>query len=225
MNMETKHLTYSLALKSLDAEGHFAGYASVFDVVDSQKDIILRGAFRRTLQARAQEVKFLWQHDFSEPIGVFSVIREDAKGLYVEGQLLLDVRRAEEAYALLKAGALEGLSIGYTVKEFEYDAKSGVRLLKDVELWEVSLVTFPSNRAATVTYVKGHAPVPQTVREFEQFLCESGFSRRRAKQITGKGFMPEIDAGEAKMWRESRQSGEAIRLMDSLERAIFSLVN
>lgn len=149
-----KHLRFDLALKSLDESGRFAGYASVFGVVDNQRDIIVRGAFRKTLKGRVAEIKFLWQHQQEEPIGVFERMFEDSRGLYVEGRLLLNVRRAREAYTLLKAGAISGLSIGYSPVKHSVDKKTGVRQLQEVELWEVSLVTFPANASANVTVVK-----------------------------------------------------------------------
>lgn len=155
---ERKRFGAKLAIKSLDGEGRFAGYASVFDIVDSQKDIILRRAFMRTLSGRSAEIKLLWQHRQDEPIGVFDRIFEDARGLYVEGRLLLNVARAREAYSLLKEGAVSGLSIGYSPVKFATDARTGVRKLADVDLWEISLVTFPANEAAGVTVVKQAEP-------------------------------------------------------------------
>lgn len=147
-------LQCALQLKSLDAVGRFAGYASVFDVVDNQRDIMLRGAFTKSLKGRASAIKLLWQHRQDEPIGVFDRIFEDTRGLYVEGRLLLDLARAKEAYALLKAGAIGGLSIGYSPVRFRTDADTGVRRIAEVDLWEISLVTFPANTAARVTVVK-----------------------------------------------------------------------
>ncbi|MDE3059729.1 MAG: HK97 family phage prohead protease, partial [Pseudomonadota bacterium] len=138
---ERKKLACALELKSLSEQGRFAGYASVFNIVDNQRDIVLRGAFAQTLKGRTGEVKLLWQHQQEEPIGVFERIFEDRRGLYVEGTLLLDVSRAREAYALLKAGALKGLSIGYSPVRYTIEHKTGVRLLAAVDLWEVSLVT------------------------------------------------------------------------------------
>ena len=180
---ERKKLDFNLELKALDAQGRFAGYASVFNIVDSQRDIILRGAFAHSVKGRTAEIKLLWQHQQEEPIGVFDRIFEDARGLYVEGRLLLDVARAREAYSLLKAGALSGLSIGYSPVRYKIDAKNGVRRLMEVDLWEVSLVTFPANEAANVTVVKNIEPVvynkmrrrdprlsPQRVAELSRLL-------------------------------------------------------
>lgn len=143
-----------LQLKSVDELGHFAGYASIFGVVDSQNDRMQTGAFRETLKDTANNVRLLWQHNFDEPIGVFTSLQEDARGLYVEGKLLLDVQRAKEAHALLKAGAICGLSIGYVPVKYHIDPQTGVRVLEEVALYEVSLVTFPANTQATVQAVK-----------------------------------------------------------------------
>ncbi len=146
--------SYSFEIKSLAEDGSFAGYASVFHVVDSQHDVIEPGAFRKSLSTREQPVQLLWQHQWAEPIGVVEALFEDARGLFVKGRLLMEVARAKEAYALLKAGVLKGLSIGYNVQKARRDPDTGIRTLQEVELWEVSLVTFPANEAAQVTVVK-----------------------------------------------------------------------
>lgn len=145
---------FALEIKALSEDGRFAGYASVFDVTDSQRDIMRPGAFKTSLNLRKYPVQLLWQHQWESPIGVLEQVFEDKHGLYVEGRLLLDVARAKEAHALLKAGAIRGMSIGYTVKKARRDADTGARELLEVELWEVSLVTLPANEAAQVTVVK-----------------------------------------------------------------------
>lgn len=165
---ERKTLGFNLDIKSLDNTGRFAGYASVFDVVDNQRDIVLRGAFTNTLKGRIASIKMLWQHQQDEPIGIFDNMFEDAHGLYVEGRLLLDIQRAREAYALLKSGVIRGLSIGYSPVRYRIDAASGVRILSEVDLWEVSLVTFAANNAAVVTVVKHFEPI-LTNQEIEQW--------------------------------------------------------
>ncbi|MBN8542789.1 MAG: HK97 family phage prohead protease [Alphaproteobacteria bacterium] len=146
-----------LEIKTLSEAGAFAGYASVFGVVDSQHDMVMPGAFAFTLEKRAGQIKLLWQHLWDEPIGVLTTIFEDARGLYIEGQLLMEIARAKEAYALLKAGVVKGLSIGYTPGRWKHDPDTGVRHLQSVDLWEISLVTTPANAAAQVTVVKSDA--------------------------------------------------------------------
>ena len=167
---ERKQFACTLELKALEESGRFAGYASVFDVVDNQRDVMLPGAFAQTLAGRAAEIRLLWQHEVKEPIGVIEHIFEDGRGLYVEGRLLLEVARAREAYALLKAGALRGLSIGYSPVRYRIDPENGVRMLAAVQLWEVSLVTFPANAASRITVVKGEGAGGNEEAEMQALL-------------------------------------------------------
>lgn len=167
---EHKRTQATLDIKALEENGVFAGYASVFDVVDSQADVMLRGAFEQSIAARAENVKLLWQHAQDEPIGVVEQLREDVHGLYIKGRLLMDVARAREAYALLKAGVIKGLSIGYSPMRYRIDRASGVRYLSAVELWEVSLVTFPANDAAQVTVVKSADSAGLLIRSLDHAM-------------------------------------------------------
>jgi hypothetical protein len=195
--MSQRHRDSALALKAVDETGRFSGYASVFDIVDAENDVIAKGAFARTLadQGDGSDVRFLWQHDAHEPIGRFERVEEDAYGLYVEGMLLLDVRRAAEAQALLKAGALSGLSIGYRPVRYTIDAKTGIRTITELKLYEISLVTFPANRQARVSGRK--VGPPGTIRELEAVLREAGCSRAEAKALAARGFggLARRDAG------------------------------
>lgn len=128
------------------------GYASLFGKTDQGGDIVLRGAYGASLKRlveRKEKVKMLWQHDPLQPIGVWDEVTEDATGLWVKGRILTEVERGREAAALLAAGAIDGLSIGYRTVKSERDGK-GQRLLSELELWEVSLVTFPMLREARV---------------------------------------------------------------------------
>ncbi len=153
--LEKKRLQVALNLKSVEKDGVFAGYASVFDVLDQHQDVVQKGAFSGTITKRRGQIKLLWQHRQDEPIGVIDEIFEDRLGLYVRGRLLLELQRAREAYALLKEGAIGGLSIGYSPLRYVYQ-DDGTRVISEVELWEVSLVTFPANTAAGITVVKSH---------------------------------------------------------------------
>lgn len=121
------------------------GYASLFGLTDQGGDAVMPGAFAASLArlgAKGDKVRMLWQHDPTRPIGVWDEIREDEQGLWVKGRLLPEVAQAREAAALIQAGAIEGLSIGYRTIRAERD-RTGRRMLAEVELWEVSLVTFP----------------------------------------------------------------------------------
>jgi HK97 family phage prohead protease len=142
----------NISVKSIDQNGVFEGYASVFNVTDEQNDLIKFGAFRKSI-LRPNRIKLLWQHNTSEPIGVIEYLKEDSYGLYMKAKLLLDVPKAKEAYYLIKSGAISGLSIGYRIEDFNYDA-CGVRSIKRLTLLEVSIVTFPANKEANITEVK-----------------------------------------------------------------------
>jgi len=130
-----------------------AGYASLFGRRDAGGDVVMPGAYAASLAVLGQagrRVKMLWQHDPAQPIGVWEEVREDARGLWVKGRLLTDVARGREAASLLAAGAIDGLSIGYRARRSTRDAEGG-RQLAEIDLWEVSLVTFPMQSDARVT--------------------------------------------------------------------------
>ena len=142
--LETKFRRFDSELALKDG-AEISGYASLFGAEDQGGDVVQSGAYGASLtrlSGAGGNVKMLWQHDPSVPIGVWDEVREDAKGLFVRGRLLLDVQAGREALALLRAGAIDGLSIGYRTVRSERSG-SGQRLLQEVELWEVSLVTFP----------------------------------------------------------------------------------
>lgn len=150
---ETKRAEAALARAT--QEGVIEGYASIFGVADSGGDIVMKGAFARSLARRgAAGVKMLWQHAAAEPIGVWTSIVEDAKGLKVAGRLDLTVARAREALSLLRGGAIDGLSIGFRTRRATTDKTSGLRRLYEIDLWEISIVTFPMLMQARVDVVK-----------------------------------------------------------------------
>lgn len=150
------------------------GYASLFGKADQGRDVVEVGAYTASLarlKAKGGRVKMLWQHDPAQPIGVWDEVREDAKGLWVKGRILTDVARGREAIALIGAGAIDGLSIGYrTVKARKDD--TGVRRLSELELWEVSLVTFPMLPDARVG-AKGDDPEACDLRELAAVFDEA----------------------------------------------------
>ena len=147
------------------------GYASFFGLADQGNDVVLRGAYGRSLKRLAEKggrVKMLWQHDPAQPIGIWDEVREDERGLFVKGRILKDVEKGREALALIAAGAIDGLSIGYRTISAEKDAK-GRRLLGELELWEVSLVTFPMLTEARVS-AKGDELAAETLRDLADAL-------------------------------------------------------
>lgn len=150
------------------------GYASVFGKRDHGGDVVEAGAYGRSLKAlgaAGRRVKMLWQHDPAEPIGVWDEVREDDRGLYVKGRLLTDVARAREAAALIAAGAIDGLSIGYRTVRATKDDR-GRRLLNELELWEVSLVTFPMLPDARVG-AKEESPASALMRDLATAIEEA----------------------------------------------------
>ncbi len=189
-----KHIDLALEVKQLGADGSFSGYASVFGEVDQGRDMVMPGAFAKTIADIAKSGRplvILWQHDTYNPIGVITLMKEDERGLYIEGKLATDagVAQADAAYSLLQLKAITGMSIGYTTVKYSVDEATGVRSLIELELWEISLVTFPMNTSARIDDVKGalEAGKLPSLPEFEGFLREAGFSKTQAIAIASKG--------------------------------------
>jgi len=143
------------AFAAIEADGVFSGYASLFGRRDLAGDLVLPGAFADSLAARGPSgIKLLYQHDPAEPIGVWLDIGEDARGLFVRGRLLREVARGREVLALMRAGALDGLSIGFRTVKARTEPRTGTRRLERIDLWEISVVTFPMLPGARVAAVK-----------------------------------------------------------------------
>ena len=146
----------------IEPDGTVEGYASLFGEIDQARDMVLRGAFADTLARRGvNRVPMLFQHDPSEPVGVWLELREDHRGLYARGRLIPDVARARELLSLLRAGAIDGLSIGFRTVKGRVDLRTRVRSLQVVDLWEISIVTFPLLAGARVRAVKQASSPPQ----------------------------------------------------------------
>jgi HK97 family phage prohead protease len=139
----------------IEADGTVEGYASLFGEIDQARDMVLRGAFAETLARRGvRRIPMLFQHDPAEPVGIWLELREDHRGLYARGRLIPEVKRARELLSLLRAGAIDGLSIGFRTVKGRIDPRSRVRSLLAVDLWEISIVTFPLLAGARVQAVK-----------------------------------------------------------------------
>jgi HK97 family phage prohead protease len=164
------------------ADGTFSGHAALFGIEDLAHDVVEPGAFAASLARRgADGVKMLWHHDPAEPIGRWLEIREDRRGLFVRGRLLGEIARAREAATLMKAGVLDGLSIGFRTVSGRRDPKSGIRRLTAIDLWEISLVTFPMQPDARVARLEAAAaprpfPVssPQTEADLAATIRRAG---------------------------------------------------
>jgi HK97 family phage prohead protease len=167
-----------------DKEGRVEGYASKFNEVDRGGDIVLPGAFAKTL-ITGRRIKMLWQHDPNEPLGTWDDVAEDQSGLYVRGQVLTSLAKGAEVLSMIKAGVIDGLSIGYrTVRAIKGD--TGARMLQELDLWEVSMVTFPMLESTRIDAVKA---VELSERDLERKLTrDAGFSRSVALALMGGGY-------------------------------------
>jgi len=194
--MLENHIAIPFDLKDVGEDGVFKGYGAVFGNVDSYREVIRPGAFIKTLKRGGRNgygVAMLLQHGRTDntPIGVWTDLQEDKKGLKVEGQLAMEVQRARETHSLLKLKALRGLSIGYDfprdkngkIKKgaIERDEEKNITYLNQIELWEISPVTFPANTRATITGVKEIGiENATTIKELEAILRDSGYSKSKA---------------------------------------------
>lgn len=207
----------ALELREVSEAGEFEGHGSVFGVEDSYGDIVAPGAFQKTLEehrAAGTLPVMLWQHDTAQPIGVYTEMREDSRGLFVKGKLLTETAKGKEAHAFLKAKAIRGLSIGFMTRGYEWDETSQIRTVTDIDLWEVSLVTFPANRQAGVEAVKNNELA--TERDLEKFLRDAGMSKTEAKATIARfrsSILDRRDASEG----IGKSLGAAERLLQSIQ--------
>ena len=194
--------------------GLFEGYGSVFGNKDLGNDVIQQGAFTKSLRKRKNKgVKLLYQHKSDMPIGVFDEVREDDHGMVVKRRLALKTQAGAEAYELLKMGALDGLSIGFRVnpEEVTYDKRNNKRIIKEVDLMEVSLVTFPMNPQATVRSVKGEQ---YSIREWENGLRDAFNLSRSEAKVAAKAVTKCFD---------QREVDESAEMVDAIKNLILTL--
>ncbi len=174
-----KKMQVAFEVKSVKSDGTFKGLASPFNTMDYGGDIVMPGAFTKSLKEYKQKGRFvpmLWQHDRYAPIGIYPELEENDVGLDVDGACNMKVQQGMECHALMDQGALTGLSIGYTSIRDEYDEKTGIRRLFEVKLYEISPVTFPMHDDARVANVKGI----ESLADCERYLRDEGFSRKEA---------------------------------------------
>jgi uncharacterized protein len=227
--LEIKYFDCPFEIKtdSITQEGIFEGYASDYiNKKDSYGDIITKGAFTETLKKGGRNgngIPMLWQHDTKKPIGIYQQIVEQNDRIKVSGKLALGVQQADEAYILAKMGAIKGMSIGWDllrddegepVKDaFEFDTKNKVRYLKQLDLWEISLVTFPANTRATITSVKSVIENTKNIRDFENALRDEGMSISASKYLA-KLYKPLLE----KEW--NRNSYEILNAIKAIRKNI-----
>lgn len=186
MTMLHKSLTLSEVEVKFDhvAGMKFSGYASKFNGIDSYGDTIIKGAYTKTLENRQRPIQMRWNH-YGDVIGKWTRIEEDENGLYVEGELTPGHSKAQDVYASLKHGSISGMSIGYYVKDHEF--KDDIRVLKEIELIEISIVETPADLGAQVTDLKAAAEGLKTLKEVESLLRDvGGFSKAVAQTIISR---------------------------------------
>jgi HK97 family phage prohead protease len=200
--LDSEHIDFRSSIKAYSDEddeekGTFEGYGSIFNNKDLGNDVVVNGAFQKSLRRTGPKgVKLLYQHKSDMPIGVFESIKEDQDGLKVKGRLALGTQAGREAYELMKMGALDGLSIGFRVapKGQEYDSRRKRRYIKEVELMEISLVTFPMNPKARVRSVKGDE---LSIREWEGGLRDAFSLSRSEAKVAAKAVHKAFNQREA----------------------------
>jgi HK97 family phage prohead protease len=177
------------ARTSIEPDGTVEGYASLFGEIDQARDMVMRGAFAATLATRGiRRIPMLFQHDPAEPVGVWLELREDHRGLYARGRLIPDVTRARELLSLVRAGAIDGLSIGFRTVKGRIDPRTRIRRLHAVDLWEISIVTFPLLAGARVRAVKQAPSQPRL--SHARTRAEREWARVERRGATAPGGRP-----------------------------------
>jgi len=208
---ELKTLDLAVEFKQVSDQGGFEGYASTRSV-DRGGDIVEAGAFKASLEEwtnKSKLPKMLFQHDPNKIVGVWETMQEDDKGLYVKGRVLMDIPLGKEMHVLMKAGALDSMSIGYQTVEADFEGPNAqIRRITKLNLWEVSLVTFPMQPEAAITQVKRL----ETRGEVARILRKEGVPGQFAELVSLYGF------DEAKKRVDGRREGDGDALRKSLER-------
>lgn len=218
--MEEKNFAFEAELKAYGSQdddenkqyGEFEGYGSVFGNKDLGNDVVEKGAFAESLKMKKPEdVKLLYQHKSDMPIGVFDSIKEDEHGLRVKGRLALQTQAGREAYELMKMGALKGLSIGFKVnpEKVSYDRRTNKRTIREVDLMEVSLVTFPMNPKAMIRSVKSE---DISIREWENGMRDAFNLSRSEAKVAAAAVYKAFDQRDADIMSEILDEVKKIKL-------------
>jgi HK97 family phage prohead protease len=191
--MNQKHFTSTLQIKAMDDTGMFEGYASVFGVQDSDGDVIMKGAFKNTI-VKSKETgrmpKMLLQHDIRNLVGKYTDIQEDENGLFVKGRIIMETQQGRETFALLKEGILDAMSVGFNIPPGGAFGMNHGLMIEEVDLMEISLVTFGANPEAMITSVK-------SIKDFERLLRDAGYSRKEATAIASHGYKAASDQSDS----------------------------
>lgn len=191
-------------------DGRIKGYGAYYGNIDRGYDVIEQGAFSEINRS----IKMLYQHEASKLLGTWDIVKEDSKGLIVEGNININTTLGRDVYELAKSGALSDMSVGFKTQDYEYDSQS-VRHIKKAELFEVSLVSFPMNEKANIMSVK--TDDIETERDFEHFLKQAGYSNKQAKIITAHGFKAFM---QKKDDTETTESDNILKALQDLKKSV-----
>lgn len=217
--MQTKCQQTGMAFKFNEEAGTFEGYASVFGGVDSYGDTVMKGAYEETLNERDRPVRMRWNH-YGEVVGKWLEMREDEKGLYVKGQLTPGHSKAEDIKALLKHGAIDGLSIGYFVRDAEPNGYGGDNL-KQIDLIEISVVEEPADLGATITGIKSAIEKAETLADLERSLRDAGLSKSVATALVSRTKSLVLCDAES----EAKAEAEKVEAIKRVEEILLSKLN
>ena len=227
MHTEKLHATTEIQFKSFSKKeeetgvyGYFKGYGSVFNVTDSYGDVITQGAFTRTLMENKGKMPLLWQHDMYDVIGSVTSAEEDNYGLKVEGRINLNTTRGKDAYALIKAGDMNGLSIGFWINSCTEKPEENKRYITDITLAELSIVTMPANGKAQISEVKSLDLINNatTLAEIETILRKHRFSKNEATAIVAK--VKKFDQKRSESAEQHRSESEINAVAEAFAEAL-----
>lgn len=203
--MKLEHKNISFEIKAFDDETReFEAYASTFGNTDLVNDVIEKGAFRKTVSQAKKTGKYpklLYQHNSTKLVGVIKSMKEDDAGLLIKGDFI-DTTVGRDTYVEVKSGAIGDMSIGFYAKQYEIDEEKGLRTIKEIDLFEVSFVTFPANPEANVLAVKSEI---KTKRDLEKLLRDVGFSLTEAKSIVADGYQGLVDHRDVEIASEDEE--------------------
>jgi HK97 family phage prohead protease len=214
-----EHVHRCLEVKEVTESGSFEGMASVYGNIDLGNDIVAAGAFKEFAYTKDKKIRLFDGHNTRLPVGKGEVT-DSHMGLVIKGQLNLKVSRARDVYELMKDGVIDGLSVGFDILQDGFEVKDGVRIITAAKLWEVSVTPFPMNPQTLVSQVKQQVMKQITsVREYEAFLRDSGFSKAQAV-VLAKAFKDLSGQGEPAPTNELTPSPEFMQFLKGLDKVI-----